>query len=343
MVKWSLSGKRKVQRYGHLTCSVQGHDGNTARLAHRSDEALAVRVTVARIARSLLDFAAQLHHTLNIELLRAGAGEGGGEREIPEETRRPAASSDTIPTCENPRADGAERFPSFPHQLPAKLNSHRNFGHNARKTEESELNVTTNAPIFSGNNAAIYKQPCDLKVTAFVNLFDPARLAHVHPCCAGITSERGATDTAHLRTSQGRLRLSYAPAICGREVQLGASAVVLTEPMRVIVVSMEQRRNAREGEKGDPRENPPTSGIVRHDSHLRKSGVTRPEIEPGSPWWEASSLTGQRPRSKSFSATRHANSGMTSQTISSRADQIVYLKHAIAHRQHVANAQLRRL
>ncbi|KAJ8877890.1 hypothetical protein PR048_022349 [Dryococelus australis] len=34
---------------------------------------------------------------------------------------------------------------------------------------------------------------------------------------------------------------------------------------------MEQRRNERVVEMGDPRENPPTCGIVRHDSHLRKS------------------------------------------------------------------------
>ncbi|KAJ8888441.1 hypothetical protein PR048_007931 [Dryococelus australis] len=37
------------------------------------------------------------------------------------------------------------------------------------------------------------------------------------------------------------------------------------------------------GETGFPRENPPTNGIVRHDSHMRESGVTRPGIEPGSP------------------------------------------------------------
>ncbi|KAJ8881402.1 hypothetical protein PR048_017883 [Dryococelus australis] len=40
----------------------------------------------------------------------------------------------------------------------------------------------------------------------------------------------------------------------------------------MIEVCMEQSRSARTGETGDPRENPPTSGIVRHDSHLRKSG-----------------------------------------------------------------------
>ncbi|KAJ8893186.1 hypothetical protein PR048_005771 [Dryococelus australis] len=35
-------------------------------------------------------------------------------------------------------------------------------------------------------------------------------------------------------------------------------------------LSMEQRRNVRVGGTGDPRGNPPTSGIVRHDSHMRK-------------------------------------------------------------------------
>ncbi|KAJ8867025.1 hypothetical protein PR048_032887 [Dryococelus australis] len=39
---------------------------------------------------------------------------------------------------------------------------------------------------------------------------------------------------------------------------------------------MERRWNARAGETGVPQENPPASGIVLHDSHVRKSG-----IEPG--------------------------------------------------------------
>ncbi|KAJ8889774.1 hypothetical protein PR048_009277 [Dryococelus australis] len=41
---------------------------------------------------------------------------------------------------------------------------------------------------------------------------------------------------------------------------------------------------------------PPTDGIVRHDSHLRKAGVIRPGIEPGSPWWGASRQAAQPPR-----------------------------------------------
>ncbi|KAJ8867696.1 hypothetical protein PR048_031499 [Dryococelus australis] len=51
------------------------------------------------------------------------------------------------------------------------------------------------------------------------------------------------------------------------------------EPMRVIEVSMEQRQNEGAGETGDPRQNPPINGIVWHDSHMRKSVVTRPGIE----------------------------------------------------------------
>ncbi|KAJ8891815.1 hypothetical protein PR048_004369 [Dryococelus australis] len=44
---------------------------------------------------------------------------------------------------------------------------------------------------------------------------------------------------------------------------------------------MEQRRNEGVDDTGDPQENPPTSGIVRHDSRLQGSGVSRPGIEPG--------------------------------------------------------------
>ncbi|KAJ8895833.1 hypothetical protein PR048_001172 [Dryococelus australis] len=46
----------------------------------------------------------------------------------------------------------------------------------------------------------------------------------------------------------------------------------------------ERRPNVRAGETGDLRENPSTSGIVRHDSHMQKSGSDpRPGIERCSP------------------------------------------------------------
>ncbi|KAJ8869900.1 hypothetical protein PR048_028909 [Dryococelus australis] len=49
----------------------------------------------------------------------------------------------------------------------------------------------------------------------------------------------------------------------------------MNSSINVIGVGVEWRdlrRNARAGETGDPRENPPTNAIVRHDSHIRKSG-----------------------------------------------------------------------
>ncbi|KAJ8882490.1 hypothetical protein PR048_014301 [Dryococelus australis] len=52
---------------------------------------------------------------------------------------------------------------------------------------------------------------------------------------------------------------------------------------------------SRGGKAGDPRENPPTNGIARHDSHVQESGVTRPGIQSGPLWWEASRLTAQPP------------------------------------------------
>ncbi|KAJ8869859.1 hypothetical protein PR048_028868 [Dryococelus australis] len=45
-----------------------------------------------------------------------------------------------------------------------------------------------------------------------------------------------------------------------------------SETSRVIVVKVEQRRNERAGEMGDSRENLTISGIVRHDSRMRKFG-----------------------------------------------------------------------
>ncbi|KAJ8866920.1 hypothetical protein PR048_032782 [Dryococelus australis] len=42
--------------------------------------------------------------------------------------------------------------------------------------------------------------------------------------------------------------------------------------------------------------NPPTSGIVRHDSNVRKSGSDLPRIKPSSPRWEAGSLSTTPPK-----------------------------------------------
>ncbi|KAJ8882384.1 hypothetical protein PR048_014191 [Dryococelus australis] len=59
---------------------------------------------------------------------------------------------------------------------------------------------------------------------------------------------------------------------------------------------------------GDSREDPPTNGLVRRDSYMRKFGVTRPGIEPGSLLSESSRLTAQPP-------WPHALYGMTVYTL----------------------------
>ncbi|KAJ8875284.1 hypothetical protein PR048_023179 [Dryococelus australis] len=81
-----------------------------------------------------------------------------------------------------------------------------------------------------------------------------------------------------------------------RTVAQSPPCSVTADNQCVDTCNIRQHRNERPGETGDPRENPPTNGTVRHDSHVQKYGVTLPEIEPGSAWWEASRLTAQ-PRS----------------------------------------------
>ncbi|KAJ8897327.1 hypothetical protein PR048_002673 [Dryococelus australis] len=83
-------------------------------------------------------------------------------------------------------------------------------------------------------------------------------------------------------------------------------------------LSMEQHRYEWAGEMGDPRENPPTNGIVRHDFHMRKSGVTRPGIEPGSPWREASRQRGFCHHSTIISARSLARAWSTVQLMTNR-------------------------
>ncbi|KAJ8868767.1 hypothetical protein PR048_030307 [Dryococelus australis] len=66
----------------------------------------------------------------------------------------------------------------------------------------------------------------------------------------------------------------FGPALATQAASLPLLATTRTGSgaERTDKVSMEQLRNARAGETGDLREDPPTSGIVRHDSHTRKSG-----------------------------------------------------------------------
>ncbi|KAJ8883989.1 hypothetical protein PR048_015845 [Dryococelus australis] len=63
------------------------------------------------------------------------------------------------------------------------------------------------------------------------------------------------------------------------------------EPMRVKRAAPERKG----GGNGNERKNPPTSGIVRHNIHMRKSGATSSGIEPGSYKWEEGRLITEAP------------------------------------------------
>ncbi|KAJ8875381.1 hypothetical protein PR048_023276 [Dryococelus australis] len=67
-------------------------------------------------------------------------------------------------------------------------------------------------------------------------------------------------------------------------------------------------RNPKAGETGDFRENPPSSGIVRHDSHVRKSGSdSSRNREPGSHWWKTNAIAAEPPRPHETTRSLHCS------------------------------------
>ncbi|KAJ8880256.1 hypothetical protein PR048_016722 [Dryococelus australis] len=273
---------------------------------------------------------------VNSEFLRAdevwsSAGmKGRGKRETSEKIRRPAAaSSGTIPTCENqviwPEIEPGSpwwetsvltvqpswsvkqaliavdscsiRCTSSPGRLRTSQGSESQGVRNERERGESAIRaacIELSPPPPLGD--------IPLPTSQGHHPADPHRRTHIQNLLAGIPRGDCPIHPPHhvqlqsiYCTSVGRR------GVGGRNVDGRASAArfslasVPSEPIRVIEVSMEQRRSEGPRETGDPRENPPTNGIVRHDSHVRKSRVTRQGIEPVSPWWEESRLTTQPP------------------------------------------------
>ncbi|KAJ8889161.1 hypothetical protein PR048_008655 [Dryococelus australis] len=92
--------------------------------------------------------------------------------------------------------------------------------------------------------------------------------------------------------------------VCGiRRRQTSIQLIFRLRLKQVMVGSADISYLASGGDDGNPtpgatplQENPPTSGIVRHESHMRKSGSYLAGIEPSSSWWETSRLTAQPPR-----------------------------------------------
>ncbi|KAJ8877531.1 hypothetical protein PR048_021986 [Dryococelus australis] len=142
---------------------------------------------------------------------------GREKTEIPERTRRPTASSGTIPPL--------------------------------RKSRVARPGIEPGSPCDRGLNGIV----STLRGTAVV-YWVTTRLPTRRTGC---DSRRGRFRIF----ASGNRNIPY-PCITQNEHRS-------CQPMRLRKVSMEQRRNAGAGETGDPRQNPPTSSIVRRDSQTR--------------------------------------------------------------------------
>ncbi|KAJ8874158.1 hypothetical protein PR048_025000 [Dryococelus australis] len=100
---------------------------------------------------------------------------------------------------------------------------------------------------------------------------------HQYPAQADIRASAGTGSTAACGLAISGLQTAYCPnkRLPLDEMPFPTIPAPHCEVLRANegeVMSMEQCRNERAGEPGDPRENPPTSSIDRHYSHMRASG-----------------------------------------------------------------------
>ncbi|KAJ8870852.1 hypothetical protein PR048_027153 [Dryococelus australis] len=189
-------------------------------------------------------------------------GRGGG---IPEKTRRPATSSGTITTSEDSGS-------ILPGSNPVRLDGRRALGTDI---------VSVWLP------HVVLRLAKDCIVTG--------RPAGAYDGLSFRNAMRWDNDNVNLRDLRHSGFLSLGKVRDNAVLGMVGDAANHRSAQAAAYDVNSQSCNEGAGETGDPRENPPTSGFVLHDSHLRKSRVNRPGIEPGSPWWEASSLTTQPP------------------------------------------------
>ncbi|KAJ8883482.1 hypothetical protein PR048_015326 [Dryococelus australis] len=275
------------------------------------------------------------YHTVRRNKSSAGIAYRRVKREIPKKTRQPAASPSTIPTRENPGATplGIEtgsptweassptttplwpcEMKYMPEILAAAGHQHMrrpacersdyasgscNMAGGGRfllKILQTVLRGSIEAPVQTGEEKRSYRVVRGDWATVWLGLL----------CCSARRSclQRSLWRCPPPPPPPGAAT-SPAPAPCCDSAQPTAPAHTTTLPLHLshlhlllqptIPIFVWSGEYERAGEMGDPQENPPTNSIVRHDSHTRKSGVTQPGIEPGSPCWEASRLTAQPP------------------------------------------------
>ncbi|KAJ8894518.1 hypothetical protein PR048_007175 [Dryococelus australis] len=217
---------RCLREYAYL---VQRHDGTTALLVHRSDEALGVRVSVARIAPSLLELGRGAPYSpIKQRFFFSVVGR------TPAGTSRPRS-----------RSEGAIR---------ATL---------TRTPSVSSL-LRTGVQCFRRDAVLCKLDPPTAALRGAVGVEELSA-----PCCnhldiSAVSYWLSMNETFRIFSV---FKISVAASQGGWLFLDGPSALEI------------------------PEKHPSTNGIVRYDSHMRKSGVTRPGIEPGSPWWAAEEYT----------------------------------------------------
>ncbi|KAJ8889075.1 hypothetical protein PR048_008569 [Dryococelus australis] len=247
---------------------------------------------------------------------------GGGKREIPEKIRRPAASSGTIPTCKNP---GVARKGIEPGSLWWEASNPTTHTPRPRQhikfyffflTKKNRCNELAGSNEWEGSGMAfILERPQHFAWCTFRTLRN--RIKMVEPNCTRVLpnvshcvtiAPVGAVTGGVEQRVRSPLQASAKERLTLR-LQCDIWTALNIEVLRADEgdLGMEQRRNEGVEEIGDHREDSPTNGIARHGFHMRKSGVTRPRIEPGSLWWETNRLTAQPPwpRAKLQLARKH--------------------------------------
>ncbi|KAJ8889325.1 hypothetical protein PR048_008824, partial [Dryococelus australis] len=225
---------------------------------------------------------------------------GRGKREIPENTRRPTASSGTIPTCENPvNRPGIEpgspwweasvliAQPPWPPIALEKISAHDVLHENSENSQRlwntfsvvaySCRNVVISRLYVSGSNSPSLvryegekEEINELRGCERwkkVGRRGSERLLHEGREATKPDATRWPVVGLHQKLSPGLPPLPLLTTVA-QAFKYNTHATAFSgsrKPVRVIEVSMVQRRNEGAGETGVPRENPPTNGIVRSE------------------------------------------------------------------------------
>ncbi|KAJ8867656.1 hypothetical protein PR048_031459 [Dryococelus australis] len=234
---------------------------------------------------------------------------GRGKREIPEKTRQPTASSGTIPTCGNPIATplGIESGTSSELEVglvsyivkmqelrfDLTVNQTRHLAYKSTKQSGSQhpFNMTKRIAdgIFPIDRCAITDQAIAL------SLVTERPQAHEQTTNDGKSTYKPIYQLP--QTNQGRVTPKRYPKakMISPISQAGPSSALDATSYNPTPDAIRQiewgGRNGRSPRKpADQRHRPATIPPCEN------SGMTRPEIEPGLPWWHWSRLTAQPPR-----------------------------------------------